>query len=170
MKLMSDKYKNMAIAANWTGDIQVSYRFASRDDTVMASQPASVGLVLLLVLIIVMMTLGCGSMVIELTHVGDLPNLDYKRLVPASKFVSIKQYEPIALSRKRTWAQFILMFSALRNFMGISKQPRGYQVCQNPGMNVHPSTIPHFKWMKIFNGLTGFFLIYSVWGTTYFFS
>jgi hypothetical protein len=70
----------------------------------MAAQPASVGLVLVLILIIAMMVIGCTGTLIELTHIGDIPDLDYKRLVPASKFVSIKQYEPIALSRKKSWA------------------------------------------------------------------
>lgn len=44
-----------------------------------------------------MITLGCAGCVIELTHIGDIPELDYKRLDPVSKFVSIKQYEPIAM-------------------------------------------------------------------------
>jgi len=74
------------------------------------------------------------------------------------------------LKRKNPWAHYTLIFSALHNFMSLSKQPRAYYVSQTPGLSIHPSTAPLFKHMKVFNGLVGFFLIYSIWGNTYFFS
>ena len=122
---MSDKYINMSLAANWTNP-SVTYRFSSRDDEKMMSQPASAGLSLVLGAILIMMTLGIAGTVIELTRIGDVAGLDYKRLDPVSKFVSIKQYDQIALKRKKPWATNFLVFSALHNFMSLSKHPRAY--------------------------------------------
>ena len=122
---MSDKYINMSLAANWTNPT-VTYRFASRDDNIMMSEPASAGLSLVLSAILIMMALGIAGCVIELTTIGDVHGLDYKRLNPVSKFVSIKQYDQIALKRKKSWATNFLVFSALHNFMSLSKQPRAY--------------------------------------------
>jgi len=93
----------MAGNASWT-NVTVSYRFSSRDDAVMMNKPMSGGLALVLGFLIIMMILGISGTIIELTKVGDVPELDYKRLSPTSKFVSIKQYEPIVLQRKKGWA------------------------------------------------------------------
>jgi hypothetical protein len=89
---MSGKYIIMSLAENWTNPT-VTYRFASRDDENMMSQPASAGLSLVVGAIIIMMTLGVAGTVIELTRIGDVAGLDYKRLKQVSKFVSIKQYD-----------------------------------------------------------------------------
>ena len=117
----------MAENANWT-NVQVSYRFSSRDDKAIKAESTPIGVSIISVVVLALMALGIAGTVIELTHIGDVPNLDYKRLEPVAKFVSIKQYEPILVQRKRPWAQFALVFSALRNFMHLSRQPRAYQV------------------------------------------
>ena len=125
LEAMNEKYINMSLAANWTNP-RVTYRFSSRDDAAMMAQPASAGLSIVLAAIIILMVLGIAGTIVELTRIGDKPNLDYKRLDPVSKFVSIKQYEQVALKRKKPWAQSSLIFSALHNFMSLSKQPRAY--------------------------------------------
>ena len=76
LEAMSDKYINMSLAANWTNPT-VTYRFASRDDEKMMSQPASTGLILVLVAIIILMALGIAGTIIELTKIGDIEGLDY---------------------------------------------------------------------------------------------
>lgn len=88
--------------------------------------PTPIGVSIISVCVLTLIALGIVGTVIELTHLGDIPNLDYKRLAPVAKFVSIKQYEPILIQRKKPWAQFALVFSALRNFMHLSRQPRAY--------------------------------------------
>jgi hypothetical protein len=169
MQSMTQQYIDMAGNASWT-NVSVSYRFASRDDANLMKQPMTGGLALVLAFIIIMMVLGISGTIIELTKVGDVPDLDYKRLSPASKFVSIKQYEPIVLQRKKGWAQFYLVFSALRNCMRLSKHARAYQVAQTPGLSLHSATAPLYKNLSIFNGLLGFGIIYVMWASTYFFS
>jgi hypothetical protein len=62
------------------------------------------GMSVVLAFIIIMMILGIAGTCIELNKFGDVPDLDYKRLNPAAKFVSIAQYEPIVLQRKKQWA------------------------------------------------------------------
>ena len=115
----------MAEAANWT-ETNVTYRFASRDDAVLMSQPASTGLSILLVSIIILMVLGIAGTVIEVTRIGDIEDLDYKKLDPIAQFKSIKQYEQLAFQRKKKWAFSAIIFSALHNYMSLSKQPRAY--------------------------------------------
>jgi hypothetical protein len=122
---MNEKYQAMAEAANWT-EPYVTYRFSSRDDHQMMSQPGGAGLSIVLATIIILMVLGVAGTCIELTRLGDIEDLDYVRLAPASQFVSIKQYEQLALQRKKPWALNSLVFSALRNYMSLSKQPRAY--------------------------------------------
>jgi len=75
-------YQSMAINAGWENDslLNVSYRFSSRDDTVQASQPMSAGMTVVVASIIIMMVLGIAGTVIELNKIGDIPDLDYKRL------------------------------------------------------------------------------------------
>jgi hypothetical protein len=78
------------------------------------------GLTIIKYLFYVLLILGITGTVIELSHIGDIPDLDYARLNPAARFKTIKQYEPLLLQRKKPWAQVALMFSALRNFMHLS--------------------------------------------------
>ncbi len=59
------------------------------------------GMSVVLVFIVIMMVLGIAGTCIELNKIGDVPDLDYKRLNPAAKFVSIAQYEPIVMQRKK---------------------------------------------------------------------
>jgi hypothetical protein len=125
MAEMSPKFVSMAENANWT-DVTVSYRFSSRDDVKIHASGTGLGIQIITIFVLTLMGLGVAGTIVELTHIGDQPNLDYSRLAPASKFVSIKQYEPILIQRKKAWAQFALVFSALRNFMHLSKQPRAY--------------------------------------------
>lgn len=89
LQAMSHKYTKMAEKANWT-DTTVTYRFSSRDDEIMMSQPASAGLSIVLVAIIILMVLGIAGTCIELTKIGDIDDLNYKRLEPVAQFVSIK--------------------------------------------------------------------------------
>jgi hypothetical protein len=44
---------------------------------------------LVIAFIIIMMVLGIAGTCIELYKIGDIPDLDYARLNPAAKFVSI---------------------------------------------------------------------------------
>lgn len=81
---------------------------------------------LVIAFIIIMMVLGIAGTCIELYKVGDVPNIDYERLKATSKFVSIAQYEPVLMQRKKPWAQYALIFSCLRNCMHLSKKPRAY--------------------------------------------
>ena len=105
LKKLDDYYIDMAGNASWTKEtVTVSYRFSSRDDTTQASLPMSGGMSVVLAFIIIMMILGIAGTCIELNKFGDVPDLDYKKLNPAAKFVSIAQYEPIVLQRKKQWA------------------------------------------------------------------
>lgn len=127
MQSMNDHFMSMAQNANWT-DVSVSYKFSSRDDTEFNSKPSSVGMIVVLMFVAVMILVSVAGTIVELTKIGDKKGLDYKRLNPVAKFQSIKQYEPIAFQRKTAWAQAFMVFSALRNFMQFSKQPRAYQI------------------------------------------
>ncbi len=91
-----------------------------------ASQDPPVAMKIIRIFILALFLLGIVGTIIELTKWGDISNIDYKRFTPVQGFKSIKQYEPILLQRKKPWAQFALVFSALRNFMHLSYQPRAY--------------------------------------------
>jgi hypothetical protein len=151
---MTPGFTRMAENANWT-DVTVSYRFSSRDDAAMQKQSAGVGTTIVTIAVLTMVGLGIAGTVVELTPLGDQGGLDYKRLNPMSKFVTIKQYEPILMQRKKAWAQCVLVFSALRNFMHISRQPRAYQVAQNPALTVNHNTAPLTKYMTIMLKIKG---------------
>jgi hypothetical protein len=84
---MDDNFLRMASNANWT-DVKVSYKFSSLDDSEIKT--ASIGTSLLTYFILVMMTLGVVGTILELTRLGDISNLDYKRLDKMSRFESIK--------------------------------------------------------------------------------
>jgi len=43
------------------------------------------------------MALGVAGTILELTKIGDIPDLDYERLEPVAKFVNIRQYEQVLL-------------------------------------------------------------------------
>ena len=103
MLSMNQHFEDMAAGANWT-DVKVSYRFSSRDDTAVASQPFSGAVKFLLAFMLIMVLLSVTATIIELTRIGDLKGIDYKRLDPVAKFVNIKQYEPILMQRKKPWA------------------------------------------------------------------
>lgn len=84
---MDDNFLRMASNANWT-DVKVSYKFSSLDDSEIKT--SSIGTSLLTYFILVMMTLGVVGTILELTRLGDISNLDYKRLDKMSRFESIK--------------------------------------------------------------------------------
>jgi|LauGreDrversion4_2_1035121.scaffolds.fasta_scaffold698801_2 hypothetical protein len=87
---MNDHFKGMAVGANWTVE-KVTYRFGSRDDTELATNPAHPTLILLInIFLIVMILIGLAATIIEMTRIGDIPNLDYKRFDPVAKFVTIR--------------------------------------------------------------------------------
>lgn len=86
---MTPRFTVMAENANWT-DVNVSYRFSSRDDVDIHNSGSGIGLKVIMIFVLTLMGLGVAGTIIELTHIGDVSNLDYKRLDPAAKFVSIK--------------------------------------------------------------------------------
>ena len=81
MATMVPHFTNMAVKANWT-DVNVKYRFATRDDTQVQAQSATPAAKILFIFVVVMILLGVVGTVIELTKLGDVSNIDYKKLEP----------------------------------------------------------------------------------------
>jgi len=132
MEPSAQKFRTMACNANWTDasgscdGLDVKFTFSSKFMDDLKTMDVPVGLTIIKYLFFTLLGLGVVGTIIELTHIGDIPDLDYKRLEPAARFKTIKQYEPLLIQRKRPWAQIALCFSALRNFMHLSYQSRGY--------------------------------------------
>ena len=59
-----------------------------------------------------MVLLGIFGAVVELTKIGDIPNLDYRRV---NKLKAKDVYEPLTMQRKKPWAQLVLSLSVIRN-------------------------------------------------------
>lgn len=77
----------MATGANWT-DVSVSYTFASRDNHDKASKFSTGGIIVLLIFILLII-LGIVGSIVELTKVGDIPDLNYQKLNNAAKFHTV---------------------------------------------------------------------------------
>lgn len=103
MEPMKARFVAMAQNANWT-DVSVSYRFSSLDDAEIKDEAIPFGLTIIKYLFFLLIFLGIAGTVIELSHLGDIPDLDYKRLGPVQRFKTIRQYEPILIQRKKPWA------------------------------------------------------------------
>jgi len=115
---MNNHFTSMAQNVNWT-DVSVQYTFSSRDNQAKASTLSTGALITLLVFGL-MIFLGVVGTIIELSKAGDIPDLNYKKLEPEAKFRSVKDYEPILLQRKKSWARVMMCFSPIRNFMQMS--------------------------------------------------
>ena len=89
MLSMNKHFEDMAAGANWT-NVDVSYRFSSRDDTALSNQPSTGAVKFMLVFMIIMLLLSVTGTILELTRFGDIKGIDYKKLDPVAKFVSIK--------------------------------------------------------------------------------
>lgn len=72
---LDNHFTSMAAGANWT-NVSVSYSFSSRDNQAKASN-FTVGPIITVVVFGMLICLGVAGSIIELTKVGDIPDLNY---------------------------------------------------------------------------------------------
>jgi hypothetical protein len=103
MEPSAAKFRTMACNANWTDasgscdGLNVTFTYSSKFVDDLKTMDVPVGLTIIKYLFFTLLGLGVLGTIIELTHIGDIPDLDYKRLNPAARFKTIKQYEPLLL-------------------------------------------------------------------------
>jgi len=85
---MDTHFRGMAQGANWT-DVTITFNMATQLNNI-AQSSLSTGAILTLVFLGIMVSLGIFGSVVELSKVGDVPNLDYPRLERAAKFETVK--------------------------------------------------------------------------------